>query len=305
MLLSMILCTFLFSVNAGVLPLPSPKLTETLLKEIPAKKFVLSKKEVSSLKKKLGLGTERLLIELIPVAKRNALPPISNYYVGAVGLAKSGKIYFGNNLEFKGTNISQTVHAEQFLSTLSFSNYDKLEKIAISAEPCGHCRQFLNEIQGALKNLKILVPGKKAKILSELLPDSFGPDNLDIDILIYAKRDNKIKKTQKNQLCKKALKAANNSYAPYSKSYSGVAIKTKDGNIYTGFYIENAAFNPSIQPITAAVINLLGNGRSYEDIKEVVLAEFKNASVKQTKISQDLLRSIAPKAKFKTVFIES
>jgi cytidine deaminase len=301
----MILCTFLFSVNAGVLPLPSPKVTEALLKEIPAKKFVLSKEEVLGLKKKLGLGTEELLIELIPVAKRNALPPISNYYVGAVGLAKSGKIYFGNNLEFKGTNISQTVHAEQFLSTLSFLNYDKLEKIAISAEPCGHCRQFLNEIQGALKGLKILVPGKESKSLAQLLPDPFGPDNLDINIFIYAKRDNKIKNSQKNELVKQAVASANASYSPYSNSYSGVAIKTKDGNIYTGFYIENAAFNPSIQPITAAVINLLGNGKSYEDIKEVVLAEFKNASVKQTKISKDLLRSIAPKAKFKTVFIES
>ena len=304
MLLSIILSTFILNINAGVLPIPTPKITETLLKEIPAKKFILSKEEVNSLKKKLGLGTERLLIELIPVAKRNALPPISNYYVGAVGLAKSGKIYFGNNLEFKGTNISQTVHAEQFLSTLSFLNYDKLKKIAISAEPCGHCRQLLNEIQGALKELKILVPGKEAKTLAQLLPDSFGPDNLDIDIFIYAKRDNKIKNNKKNEQARQAVDSANPSYSPYSKSYSGVAIKTKDGSIYTGFYIENAAFNPSIQPITAAVINLLGSGKSYEDIKEVTLAEFKNAPVKQTKISKDLLRSIAPKAKFRTVFLE-
>ena len=41
---------------------------------------------------------ERSLIELIPAAKKNARPAISNYFVGAVGLTKSGKIFFGGNL---------------------------------------------------------------------------------------------------------------------------------------------------------------------------------------------------------------
>lgn len=265
--------------------------------------FVLTKKEFNELKKEKKLSTEELLIELIPIAKKNAIPPISNYYVGAVGLSESGTVYFGNNLEFKGTNISKTVHAEQFLSVLSFLNYDKLKIIAISAEPCGHCRQFLNEISKANKELKILVPGKKPKTLGQLLPDPFGPDNLNIDVSIYSKRNNNVKTNLKDELSIKALEALNNSYAPYSKSYSGVAIKTKNGKIYTGFYIENAAFNPSIEPLTAAIINLLSNGMSYDDIKQVVLIELKDSSIKQYKSTKELLKSIAPKAKLKKVLL--
>ena len=42
-----------------------------------------------------------------------------------------------------------------------------------------------------------------------------------------------------------ALEAANMSYAPYSKSYAGVALRTSRG-IIAGAHAENAAFNPSI-----------------------------------------------------------
>ena len=111
---------------------------DILNKLIPTDKFILSKSEVSSLKKKLKLSTEELLTELIPVAKGRARPPISGYYVGAVALTRSGKIFFGNNLEFKGAPINQSVHAEQFLTIMSLLEGEQLQKIALSAEPCGH-----------------------------------------------------------------------------------------------------------------------------------------------------------------------
>jgi len=277
---------------------------DVLNKIIPNNKFILSKVEISSIKKRLKINTDELLLELIHVAKRKARASISNYSVGAVGLTRSGKIIFGNNLEFKGVPINQSVHAEQFLAVLTLIENEQLYKIAISAEPCGHCRQFLNEIPGAAKKLKILIPGKTPRYLGELLPASFGPSNLNVKDSIYSVRDNKLQldgKT-KDKLVLAALKSANMAYAPYSHSYSGVAIKTKEGNIYSGFYVENVAFNPSVQPITAAIIKLVSEGVEYNEITEVILVEKKNATVRQTDISEDLIKAISSSAKFKVVF---
>lgn len=47
------------------------------------------------------------------------------------------------------------------------------------------------------------------------------------------------------RLIKAALEARRLSYAPYSGFQVGAALLTKDGRIYTGCNIENAAYSPS------------------------------------------------------------
>lgn len=49
----------------------------------------------------------------------------------------------------------------------------------------------------------------------------------------------------KIQLFDKAKTMLNFSYAPYSHFHVGAALLTKDGKIYTGCNIENAAYGPS------------------------------------------------------------
>lgn len=48
-----------------------------------------------------------------------------------------------------------------------------------------------------------------------------------------------------SELIKKAEEARNNAYAPYSKFTVGAALLTKNGKIYTGCNIENAAYSPT------------------------------------------------------------
>lgn len=47
------------------------------------------------------------------------------------------------------------------------------------------------------------------------------------------------------KLITEATEARKNAYAPYSEFYVGAALLTKDGKIYRGCNIENAAYTPS------------------------------------------------------------
>ena len=48
-----------------------------------------------------------------------------------------------------------------------------------------------------------------------------------------------------DKLIKKAIEAQKNSYSPYSKFPVGAALLTKEGKVYTGCNIENAAYGPT------------------------------------------------------------
>jgi len=53
-----------------------------------------------------------------------------------------------------------------------------------------------------------------------------------------------------------------------------MALKTRDGGIFTGSVAEDAAFNPSMSPLEAAVVSLvISGGKSYSDIVDAVLVE--------------------------------
>ena len=62
---------------------------------------------------------------------------------------------------------------------------------------------------------------------------------------------------------KAALQQAIRSYAPYSHCPSGLAIATAGGVVYSGPYLESAAFNPSLGPLQAAVIDAVTDGIAY------------------------------------------
>lgn len=143
--------------------------------------FVIEAREVQSmLASRAGLSIEDLLSDLVGAAKRLARPPISRFYVGAVGLGVSGRIFLGVNLEFAGLPLNNSVHAEQFLVTNAGQHGEQvLRIIAVSAAPCGHCRQFLQELRGA-PDLRILIAdaASETRTLAHFLPHRFGPNDV-------------------------------------------------------------------------------------------------------------------------------
>jgi cytidine deaminase len=71
----------------------------------------------------------------------------------------------------------------------------------------------------------------------------------------------------KAELLKEAIKARENSYAPYSKFAVGAALLTKSGKLYRGCNIENAAFSATNCAERTAFFKAISEGeREFEAI---------------------------------------
>ena len=144
--------------------------------------------------------------------------------------------------------------------------------------------------------LQILLPNTPTAPLTSLLPDAFGPADLGVTASLMSPQSHDLvlaEPCDDDPVVDAALRAANASYAPYSSSYSGVALQTSDGSIYTGFVAENAAFNPSMSPLEVAVVSLVINGgKKYEDITDAALVEVQGAVASQIPATIAVLSAI-------------
>ena len=133
---------------------------------------------------------EHLIDEALQ-ARKNAYAPYSNYYVGAAVLTADDIIYTGCNIENASYGATNCAERTAIFKAVS-DGHLRIKAIAIAggpkdsepteyAFPCGICRQVIREFSDT-NNINIIVANSKSdyKIftLEELLPSSFGPDNL-------------------------------------------------------------------------------------------------------------------------------
>jgi cytidine deaminase len=105
---------------------------------------------------------------------RNAYPPYSQFYVGAAARARDGRVFTGVNVENAAYPLG--ICAERCCigaaATAGLKPGD-LEEIAITASPCGGCRQWLAE----WRLDRVTYRRGNGEVVSvtpaELLPDSF------------------------------------------------------------------------------------------------------------------------------------
>ncbi|MGB4439396.1 MAG: cytidine deaminase, partial [Sedimentibacter sp.] len=128
---------------------------------------------------------DKLLIKIAMEAREKSYSPYSNFKVGAAVYTRSGKIFTGCNIE--SASYTPTICAERVAVSKSISEgYKDIEKIAIVGSdkkisfPCGVCRQFMLEFG---KDIKVIcaksIDSYETYKLEELLPKSFGPEDLD------------------------------------------------------------------------------------------------------------------------------
>ena len=262
----LIVCAF-FCVSLHAEGFDQESLDNALLRHVETPFFISHDKVQNIINDVPDLTVDDLLMYLVPLAQQFARPAISGYYVGAVGLGASGNIYVGVNLEF--ADLPSTIHAEQFMVVNARNHQETaIDTIAISAAPCGHCRQFLSEIANA-GAIRILIPENEPTTLGALLPQSFGPQNLGQQGNLLTQASAPVPSSP--DLLERAREAALCSYAPYTNKIAGVAFTTLDGNIYHGSVLENAAHNPTVPPFTSALVDFVTRTSTLEDGEAVLM----------------------------------
>lgn len=129
---------------------------------------------------------EELLATARDFAKR-AYVPYSNFPVGAAVLTEDGSILGGVNIE--NASFGLTVCGERVaIFGAAAAGHREIRAVAVSAPkasgttPCGACRQVMNEFKPMGSDLIVLLDdadGPRQVLLRELLPDAFGPRDLD------------------------------------------------------------------------------------------------------------------------------
>jgi|TARA_B110000971_G_scaffold151444_1_gene154682 cytidine deaminase len=256
-----------------------PEALQPTIDHIRLSRGVLAHSVVTHLMATLRCDLGALMMRLLPIAQQYAVVPVSHYPVGAVAagtdLQASGarSLYMGANFEFSSAALSSSIHAEQCAINNAWLNGQTgVAVLAISAAPCGYCRQFINELASS-QDLTVLLPMRDSTVayaynerpFTALLPEAFGPKDLGIDGGLmnpalgqhHIGFSDGVDQHNPPALAAAALAAAAASYAPYptdtGHAYAGVAIQLDDATIFAGRHGENAAHNPSLSPLQSAL----------------------------------------------------
>ena len=260
---------------------------------------VLLAADVAALLAAHGLAdAEELMLLLLPLAQDFARPPISEFFVGAVGLEReTGNLVLGGNVEFPGTHLGTTIHGEGFVATRAYMRGTSLAAIAIGeAHPCAHCRQYLSEFASS-GGLTLIDPLGHRLDLAALYPWPFGPAYLGESGAVAGTTyslDVAVADGASGAAGDRLLAAGRRAYAPYGKCPSAVVLGLADDASVEGVTIESVAYNPTIAPLQAALIELLANGYGYDDIVSAELGTVVDGAVDQTAATRELLGRIAP-----------
>lgn len=230
------------------------------------------------------------LAAFLDEAARAARTPLSGFRVGAAALGNSGRVYLGANQEFAALPLNFTVHAEQAAVTAARAGGEtRLIALAVSAAPCGYCRQFLTELKAPLD----IVLNGEARTLAEYLPHAFALESGGENLLTRAAV---LKAAGLDEL---ARAAAAHSYAPYTGTRSGLALRTASGRVYAGWLLESGAYNPSLTALQTALTLRALDGAADDPIAAAVSAETGPAPL--APLLPALLARIAPRAAIRTL----
>ena len=128
---------------------------------------------------------ERIWQDLINAAieaREYAYTPYSNYKVGAALLTADGTIYRGCNVENAAYTPTNCAERTAIFKAVSEGDVEYTAIAVVTADggsPCGVCLQVMREFA---PHLTVVISNLKSEYrvfkLDDLLPQSFGPENL-------------------------------------------------------------------------------------------------------------------------------
>lgn len=125
------------------------------------------------------------LLALAVSARDTAYAPYSNHPVGAAIRTRSGKIFSGCNVENAAFPLGCCAEQAAIAAMVRDGEREIVEVVIVGpgehpCPPCGGCRQRIREFAGP--DVQIHACSDSAILLSmtleQLLPESFGPENL-------------------------------------------------------------------------------------------------------------------------------
>ena len=247
-------------------------------------------------------STTELALLALPVAERLSRPPISGYRVPAVGIeAGTGDLLLGGNLEFPGTELGTTIHAEGFVTLRARRRGRALETLALrTAHPCAHCRQVLSESAAADGLTLVDTAGARLR-LADLYPWPFRPASLDVEgddagraswpALAFAGG------APARDVAALLLEAGARAHAPYSGAPSAAVLRARDGRTVSAGSLESVAFNPSISALQAALVELAAAGIDGAHVDDAWLGCAADGQIDPEPGFRALIAAVAPSAR--------
>ncbi|HEY1365707.1 MAG TPA: cytidine deaminase [Gaiellaceae bacterium] len=118
--------------------------------------------------------TDDQLLERAAAVAERAYAPYSDYLVGAAVLARDGRVFEGVNVENAAYPLGVCAEKTAIAKAVSEGcRPGDLEAIAITASPCGGCRQWLHEFRLD----RVVFPNTRGERVScapaELLPETW------------------------------------------------------------------------------------------------------------------------------------
>jgi cytidine deaminase len=247
-----------------------------------------------------------LALLALPLALAMARPGISGFRVAAVGIeGETGDLVLGANLEFPGTELGTTIHAEGFVALRVRRRGRTLATLAVrEARPCAHCRQTLAEAAAA-DDLRIVDTLGNDRSLADLYPVAFRPSALGMDgdapgrtgwpSLAFSS-GGPDGPTPPESIVRDLLAAGRSAHAPYSAAPSAVVLRLRDGTQVSAGCVESVAFNPSITAAQAALVELAAARREAAEVSEAWLGAVQGGPVDPEPGFRVLLGAVAPGA---------
>ncbi len=125
------------------------------------------------------------LFEAARAIQAKAYAPYSRFKVGAAIATSDGRVFTGCNVENAAYPVGSCAEAGAIAAMVAAGG-SRIAEIVVMGEgdnlvtPCGGCRQRIREFAGPDTPIHVAGPEgiRRSFTLDELLPFSFGPDNL-------------------------------------------------------------------------------------------------------------------------------
>lgn len=247
-------------------------------------------------------STTDLALLALPVAAAMARPAISGFRVGVIGIeVETGDLVFGGNVEFPGSDLAATVHAEGFVALRARNRSRTVGKLVVGeARPCAHCRQTLTE-SAAAGRLTVIDPSGNTRTLADLYPWPFEPAALDVTgdtagTISWPDLEF-VSGAPPRKIAALLLEAGRRAHAPYSGAPSAVALRMSDGRVHAAGCMESVAFNPTITALQSALVEVVAARGEFGDIRDGWLGATAEGAADPEAGFRALMRVVAPNAK--------